>query len=265
MPTGDKIKRIREHQGLTQEQLAKMAGLCRQTISRIEEGYAPTNLTQLKIEKALGIQTQNKSLPMAPIKRHRGRPRLEENRRFFIESLASLKKGGHSNREIRNLVREISLCAKGYFPKGRMKITLDLSCVIKKWIIRGKASLRESTEWQSLISKFNNDHLKNKKVDDKTAIRNAIYRHEDIMVQQLRESDEFLKKVKETKFSAEDGLKMIHFFRMEAEAKVLEFQEYTVNPFFGDLLKAHGFPSSKPQKADLSPEAEAEAQAPSGL
>ncbi len=54
---GMKIKRLRKKQGLTQEQLAKKAGLHLVTVGRIESGMRknPDLLTRKKLAKALGV------------------------------------------------------------------------------------------------------------------------------------------------------------------------------------------------------------------
>jgi transcriptional regulator with XRE-family HTH domain len=50
------IQRMREERGLTQAQLAGMAGIAREQVSRIESRYHdPTPATLLKLAKALKI------------------------------------------------------------------------------------------------------------------------------------------------------------------------------------------------------------------
>lgn len=53
---GYKIKDIRESLGMTQEELAEKSGVCRTTISALENGTerATTTKTLLKIASALG-------------------------------------------------------------------------------------------------------------------------------------------------------------------------------------------------------------------
>lgn len=54
---GAKIKRLRVKRGLTQEQLAKRAGVIRVTIARIEAGMrkTPALSTRKKLAKALDV------------------------------------------------------------------------------------------------------------------------------------------------------------------------------------------------------------------
>ena len=49
------LRELRESLGMTQEELAQRAGVCRPTISRLELGkYEPRGLTLKKISRALG-------------------------------------------------------------------------------------------------------------------------------------------------------------------------------------------------------------------
>lgn len=53
---GDRVRTLRSRRELSQEQLARAAGLSADTISRIERGrYHPTLDTMVKVGKALGL------------------------------------------------------------------------------------------------------------------------------------------------------------------------------------------------------------------
>jgi transcriptional regulator with XRE-family HTH domain len=53
---GGNVKRIRQHKGLTQEQLAEISGYSQQYISGLEKGNRnPTVITIFEIASALGV------------------------------------------------------------------------------------------------------------------------------------------------------------------------------------------------------------------
>ena len=53
---GEKVKRLRLEEGMTQAVLARRAGLTRQTLSHIErKGTQPHRSTRLKLSEALGV------------------------------------------------------------------------------------------------------------------------------------------------------------------------------------------------------------------
>ncbi|MFF2651451.1 helix-turn-helix transcriptional regulator [Streptomyces sp. NPDC058045] len=53
---GNRIRAVRLHRCLTQERLAELAGLDRQTINRIEQGHAAASIDNLlRIARALDV------------------------------------------------------------------------------------------------------------------------------------------------------------------------------------------------------------------
>ncbi|MBO9684862.1 MAG: helix-turn-helix transcriptional regulator [Flavisolibacter sp.] len=53
------IKALRDKNGITQEQLAKMAGVSRQSIISIEKGqYVPTTILALKLAEVLSVKME---------------------------------------------------------------------------------------------------------------------------------------------------------------------------------------------------------------
>lgn len=56
MTTGEKIARLRKGNGLSQEQLAEMLGISRQTVSKWENGTAvPTRENLSRIADSFGV------------------------------------------------------------------------------------------------------------------------------------------------------------------------------------------------------------------
>ena len=59
---GEAIKRARQEQNLTQEELGEKVGVKRSQISRLEKGYSITIPTMSRIFKALGVATASVDL-----------------------------------------------------------------------------------------------------------------------------------------------------------------------------------------------------------
>ena len=62
---GEAIKRARQEQNLTQEELGERIGVKRSQISRLEKGYSITIPTMSRIFKALGVNTASVDLGIA--------------------------------------------------------------------------------------------------------------------------------------------------------------------------------------------------------
>jgi transcriptional regulator with XRE-family HTH domain len=56
MPKLPLLRHQRERQSLSQEELAKAAGVSRATVTRLEKGYAAFPATARKVAQALGVR-----------------------------------------------------------------------------------------------------------------------------------------------------------------------------------------------------------------
>ena len=62
---GRNVRRVREHQGLTQEAFAEKAGFSQQYLSDLENGKRnPTIITLYEIGKALGVNVEDLVRPV---------------------------------------------------------------------------------------------------------------------------------------------------------------------------------------------------------
>jgi DNA-binding XRE family transcriptional regulator len=65
-PTGSPLRRFREARGWTRRELARQAGVSRDTVLHVEGGRAPVAATARKLAAALGAAAPNLSLPALP-------------------------------------------------------------------------------------------------------------------------------------------------------------------------------------------------------
>ena len=86
---GTKIKQIRRSRGLTQAQLAELAGANEKHISKIETGvYFPTYATLLKILNALDIKMDDIDFELN---------KFQSNRPFYIKAMQIIRSAKSEN------------------------------------------------------------------------------------------------------------------------------------------------------------------------